>query len=570
MGARRIASRAALLAPLMLLATPAVALASGPHFVLAPAFLGPIGQAIGSVFHAISNVVLGGLNWTVGVAAKFILNLIGGLIRLLIPASWAKDGLEVMHWIVAVPDYAGTITMPVGHVVYGFAGINALRDLFMWVGAALLPLSLVYATSRAALGASRHVAAPVVRVLGLAAVLVSYPWWWSQAAALVDQLTHFILGLPAVQHGIYRLMQYVVGGVALGGWQLIDLALMGAIGIALLSLIFLKVAVILLGALIYATGPLMIALVPSEGGLVVARAWASAAAVLVALPVLWSAILAVGALLINDSATAGPLIAGSGTIASLLGGLLLALAGLASLWLCLKAARESGGIVRGQFSGVLAAGRQSRVAGTASAAPAPAGRASASLRSFQSRVQSATGSALNAAGPVGRAVALGGAGVAALGRRGLIGAASSGVRAATGATAPGTAALMSRTRAGAAAVRIARAGAAGWRQPGNTGPRPGAGVRTARVDSEQAAASGALDGRGRVYAKPVATPSRPGRGPSATRSRTNLPGPSSASDGGAARPGEGAPNRVPPAKSAGSRAARARRKPRGSGSRRGR
>ena len=41
-------------------------------------------------------MVVGGLNWTVGVAAKFILNLIGGLIRLLIPASWAKDGLEVM------------------------------------------------------------------------------------------------------------------------------------------------------------------------------------------------------------------------------------------------------------------------------------------------------------------------------------------------------------------------------------------------------------------------------------------------------------------------------------------
>jgi hypothetical protein len=56
-----------------------------------------------------------------------------------------------MHWIVAVPDYAGTITTPGGHVTYGFAGINALRDLFTWVGAALLPLTLVYATSRAAL-----------------------------------------------------------------------------------------------------------------------------------------------------------------------------------------------------------------------------------------------------------------------------------------------------------------------------------------------------------------------------------------------------------------------------------
>ena len=264
-------------------------------------------------------LVLGGLTWTVGVAGKFILNTLGGLIRLLIPASWAKDGLQVMHWVVAVPDYAGTITTPGGHVTYGFAGINALRDLFMWVGAALLPLTLVYATSRAALGAGHHVAAPVVRVLALAAVLVSYPWWWSQAAAAVNQITQFVLALPPVSHGIYKLMQYAVGGVALGGWQLIDLFLMGAIGFALLGLIFLKVVIVLLGALLYAIGPLMIALVPTDGGIVIARAWASAALALLMLPLAWSTILAVGALLINDSSTAGPLIAGQGSIASLLG-----------------------------------------------------------------------------------------------------------------------------------------------------------------------------------------------------------------------------------------------------------
>ena len=260
-----------------MLTAPTAALVAGPHLLVAPAVLGPVGSALGGVFHLFGGLVLGGLNWTVGVAGKFILNTLGGLIRLLIPASWAKDGLQVMHWIVAVPDYAGTITTPSGHVTYGFAGINALRDLFMWVGAALLPLTLVYATSRAALGAGHNVAAPVVRVLALAAVLVSYPWWWSQAAAAVNQITQFVLALPPVSHGVYKLMQYAVGGVALGGWQLIDLFLMGAIGFALLGLIFLKVVIILLGALLYAIGPLMIALVPTDGGIVIARAWASAA-----------------------------------------------------------------------------------------------------------------------------------------------------------------------------------------------------------------------------------------------------------------------------------------------------
>jgi hypothetical protein len=431
--------------------------------MLTPAILGPVGGLLGGVFDAISGVVLGGLNWTVGVAGKFILATLAGLVRLIIPASWARQGLEVMHWIVAVPDYAGTVTSPGGHTTYGFAGINSLRDLFMWTGAALLPLTLVYATSRATLGLGGHVVAPVGRVLGLAAVLVSYPWWWSEAAAAINQVTHFVLGLPAVSHGLDKLMQYAVGGVALGGWQLVDLFLMGAIGVALLGLIFLKVVIVLLGALVYAVGPLMIGLVPTEGGAAVARAWASAASLLLALPLVWSTVLAVGALLVNDSATAGPLIAGSSTIAHLLGGLMLALAGLASLWLCIRAAREAGGVLRGQLAGVLAFGAARRVA-TASVAPPQAQRAAESLRGFPGRVTRATGAALGAAGPAGQGIAAGAAGLATYSRRGLIGTGGAVVRAGVLAAAPGTAALVGRTRAGAAAVRMARAGSASWQQ----------------------------------------------------------------------------------------------------------
>src|SRR5579884_183869 len=44
MPSRRVATRAALLAAAGLLAWPTAALAAGPHFVLAPAFLGPIGH----------------------------------------------------------------------------------------------------------------------------------------------------------------------------------------------------------------------------------------------------------------------------------------------------------------------------------------------------------------------------------------------------------------------------------------------------------------------------------------------------------------------------------------------
>ena len=167
-------------------------------------------------------------------------------------------------------------------------------------------------------------------------VIVSYPYWWAQAAALADQVTNAILTVPAVTGGLHKLMDYAVDGVALGGWQLIDLALMGAIGLELLALIFLKVVLILLGALLYATGPLMIGLVPTRAGSALARAWASAVMMLFGLGIAWATVFAVGALLIGDAGTAGPLIAGNSTLRSLVGGLLLAVAGLASLWLCLQ------------------------------------------------------------------------------------------------------------------------------------------------------------------------------------------------------------------------------------------
>ena len=239
--------------------------------------------------------------------------------------------------------------------MYGFAGINALRDLFTWIGVGLLPLTLLYGTTRAMLGERGHVAVPIARVFGIAAVLVSYPYWWTQAAAMTDTVTHMVLAMPARSpDGLHQLMLYAVDGVALGGWQLVDLALMALVAIELLSLIFLKVVIILLGALLYATGPITIGLVATESGAAIARAWASAVAMLIALPIVWATLFAVGALLVGDAGTAGPLIAGDSSIGSLLGGVILAVAGAASLWLCLRAAREAMGLLRMQLGGLLA------------------------------------------------------------------------------------------------------------------------------------------------------------------------------------------------------------------------
>ncbi len=557
--------RSSLLAAGVLLLVAAPACAAGLHgggSTLVFADVLGIGHAVGGVFGGIGHALLGAFSWTFQLAANFILTTIGAIVRLLIPGSWAKEGVQIMQWIVAIPDYAGQVTGPTGQHVYGFAGINALRDLFTWIGAGLLPLTLVYATSRAMVGHGDHVAIPLVRVLSLAAVLISYPYWWSQAAAVINQMTHMVLSLAPVVSGLHKLMLYVVDGVALGGWQLIDLTLMAAIAIELLALIFLKVAIILLGALLYATGPVTIGLVPTDSGATVARAWCSAVGMLLVLPVAWAAVFAVGALLINDAGTAGPLIAGNSDVGTLFGGVLLAVAGLASLWLCLRAAREASGLLRVQLGGMLALSRAPRATTNTSNAAGVLGGAQ-SLRTFTRRVSEAGGAAAGAlasSGQAGARLAHAGSIAAGVGRRGVLGTAGSAARAGAGQAAPGAAMLIGRSRAGAVAVQMARAGTASWQNSASRAPRAaGSGASGAESASARAGstatpsgAPGAATAAAGASARPggvsgVGSVPAPGR-PVAAGQPGRAPEPRAA-DAGAGDPRTGSPAPPPSARS---------------------
>jgi len=518
----RCATRLALAGLAVLLLSPAPAYAAGGHVPLVTAsipIIGPIvstlGGAVGSIFSTIGGAILGAFTWTIGLATKFILTTIAALVKMLIPHAWVHKGLQIMQWIVAVPDYAGKVTSPGGGHVYGFAGINALRDVFTWLGIAIAPLTLVYATSRAMIGESDPVGIPVLRILAVTVVIVSYPYWWSQASALVDQITNTILSVPAVSRGLYKLMEYAVDGVALGGWQLIDLGLMGAIGLELIGLIFLKVVVILLGALLYATGPVTIGLVPTRAGSALARAWASAAVALLLLGVAWATLFAVGALLIGDSGTAGPLIAGNSALGSLAGGLLLAVAGLASLWLCLKAAREVSSLLRLQLSGLLVLGGQ-RTPSAATPAASARRTTGQSLREYGSRLGRAAGAAggeLALVGAGGRAIARAGRAAGYVGRRGLIGTAA-GAAGRTAAASP-AAAVFARSRPGAVAVRMARAGTASWQ----TKPNPGAKrpeAHTAAAAAQVANATRQNPSRGRPGRRAATTGGRSDAAPTSS------------------------------------------------------
>ena len=450
-------------------ASPALAAAPG-HGPLVVAPLALLG--IGSFLGHLAGSVIGGVSWTVNLAGSFILNLIGGLVKLLIPRSWINQGLQILQWVVAVPDYTGKIAGPGGTHVYGFPGVNAMRGLYTWLGIAILPLTALYATSRAWSGQGDHVAMPLVRVVTVSIGVLSYTWLWGQAVALTNQITTAILGVSAVTAGIYKMFTLLVSGTVLIGLPLIGEFLLAAAAAGLLAMIFLKVVLILVGALVYAIGPLMIGLAPTERGHAIARAWASLAIALFAIGILWASVFALAAVLLNDASSGALLLGGSSSAGHLLSGVVIAMAAIAGFYANIKLTKAIVGIVAGQLSGVLAqvGGRGMHGLGRAGAAPgatpSPAGGGAPSLRGFAAKLGGGLAGAAGAVVPGGRAGAIltAGAGAGgALARGGLIGAGGAlAGRGLAGAARSNLGRAAGATRAGSVATRLARGGQRGW------------------------------------------------------------------------------------------------------------
>ena len=140
-------------------AAPAAA-AAGPHIPLVTAGI------LGSIFGTLGHAVLGAFSWTIGLASKFILTTIGAFVRMLIPRSWANEGARDHGMDRRRPELRGH-----GHEPRpatrstGSPGSTRCETLFTWIGVGLLPLTLVYGTTRAMIGERGHVAVPIARVL---------------------------------------------------------------------------------------------------------------------------------------------------------------------------------------------------------------------------------------------------------------------------------------------------------------------------------------------------------------------------------------------------------------------
>lgn len=416
---------------------------------------GLIGDGLG----AIKDVVVGGLTWSAETAGRFITTTLQGIADALIPDSWAAHGADLIQWIVAAPNFAATMGGPTGER-FAFAGFNDLRATMLWLGLALLPLTLLYAQTRATFGLDDHPMLPLARTLMIAIGLLGYVWLWRQACALTNQITAAVLGVPRVEHGLNRLLELMAAGGAAKGVPLIGVLALLAAAAMLVAMVFAKVILLVAGALVYVTGPLMFGVAPTERGEAAARAWATIAVGLFVLPLLWATVFAVGALFVGDSANADVIVGGDRTVGKMVGGLVLVMAGAGAFWLNLKLCKIGGGLLGGQISGLLSSA--TRGAGGASARPAmPNLPARESLNRFGSKVRGALSAA---AGQVGASGQLGAAAVGAtrgagvLVRGGLMGAG-----AAAGAAAWCKGAGPSGLQRGAAALGVAKAGAVATR-----------------------------------------------------------------------------------------------------------
>jgi hypothetical protein len=425
-------------------------------------------------FGWVKDQVLGGLEWGVDQAAGFVTNLLAGIADALIPDWLAKEALNFVAWVVSVPNYAAG---GAGAGGYAFGGVNTLRGVLTWVGVTLIPLTLTVAIGRATLGVGRdHPIAPFTRALSSIALVLLYPFLWTQLATGANQLTRSILRIPAVEQGLNKQFEFIVGAGALRGVPMLGALLLLIAAALLIGLVVLKLMILVAGALLYVTGVLMPGIAATERGQAVTQAWITATVGLLAIPVVWTVVFAIGALLMNDAGTAAGAVAGSGKLKELIGGLMLAVGSIAATAVALKIGMAIGGVVIGQVSGALAlAGGGDGGGGQRSTVAGAAGGATAKLAAFGDRLGGAlrntAGTNLSGRARTGALAALAGGG--ALARGGVLGVAGAGGRRALASGGQAARRVAKHAPAGAVATRVAASARAGWQNPG-TAPRWGA------------------------------------------------------------------------------------------------
>jgi hypothetical protein len=374
---------------------------------------------------------------SIGELLNAIVNgLFGALLSALTPSFLKHADVHTLEWLVALPNVADASIWPtVGH----------LQQDMVWVAGAMLPTALVIAATRdtaLSLGLRAHPANALLRVLGAVFWLVFYRFSVQNGVAFVNVLTHTMLSWPIVSQGLHRTVLVLFGGSVLTGAGGAFLGLLGLVALVFAVCLFaLKVLLLMVLAILFVSGPLLIALTPLPAVGHLAQAWVLALVGICLIPVGWCIIFATaGAISLDVTNLGGGAHIGSRTVG--------AFAALATFYIAFKWPLMALGHVRGSL-GVLGV----RTAGSGAGAVSD-GALAVKAQGARTRLQASM-----LAGGRGIGLAAGALGAP---RGGLAGVASRQARpylataAATGAMAAGR--PRARPRPTTVGERIARAG----------------------------------------------------------------------------------------------------------------
>ena len=305
------------------------------------------------------------------VVRKVVDLVFGALSQALLP-DFLRDGtVDAINWLIAVPNPANSELWP---------NVARLEQDMAALGFGLLGLTFVVAAVRytlAGVTGGPHPLIALAHAVGATGALVAYHWAFANAVALVNTITHEILVWPVVAQGLGRTVKVLFGGSLLVGSGSVFLSLLALVAIFFaVSLFVMKVAVLMLAAILYVAGPAVIGLYPLPEAARFTRLWLYAAIAVVLVPLGWCVIFATAGALALDVTSFGDL--GSQGTASVVGAKTTgAFAGLlmfafAAVW-PFKLSRHLGGLP----------GPGARPAPTAGSASIGAGR----VRAAQARLR---------------------------------------------------------------------------------------------------------------------------------------------------------------------------------------
>jgi hypothetical protein len=322
----------------------------------------PVDDWLGEGLKKAGDVALGPLKLGAKEIAELLATIVGALADLLVPKSLVNAGLGGIKWLVQLPPVGADATPDPGVPDVRMPHLAQLRDTMTWIGVTVLPLGLVMSAGRAYLAPTADGDSPAEvlgRVVTAGIGLLIYDWAWGVVTELSQLLTGGLLGLPWVKDGVERMLETLVIGGATGSAVaaefVVPLMILVA-GTVLLGLLLVRVGLEVATALLYVLGGLVLGLSVTGFGRRLLSAWLIAAAAIVMLPLLWSAVFATGAALMLDAGDTG----GKGGLASFVAQLYNVAAALAVFWIAIKLAlgvfKHASGAITGIATTPAAAG----------------------------------------------------------------------------------------------------------------------------------------------------------------------------------------------------------------------